>query len=158
MDTETSQPQGARAADEHAMRALHASMLDTWNTRDADAMAANFADDGEVIGFDGSQMNGRAQIAATLSGIFADHITGRYVGTVRSIRFLAPDVAQLQAIVGMVPPGQSDIASHLNAVQTLTATRHNGSWRAVLFQNTPAQLHGRPDLVERMTAELRQLL
>jgi hypothetical protein len=25
----------------------------------------------------------------------------------------------------------------------------------VLYQNTPAQLHGRPDLVERLTEELR---
>jgi hypothetical protein len=28
----------------------------------------------------------------------------------------------------------------------------------ILFQNTPAQFHGRPDLAEQLTAELRQLL
>ena len=31
-------------------------------------------------------------------------------------------------------------------------------WRAVLYQNTPAQLHGRPELVESLTEELRQEL
>jgi len=28
----------------------------------------------------------------------------------------------------------------------------------VLFQNTPAQFHGRPELVQQLTEELRQLL
>ncbi|TMB75962.1 MAG: DUF4440 domain-containing protein, partial [Chloroflexi bacterium] len=27
-----------------------------------------------------------------------------------------------------------------------------------LFQNTPAQFHGRPELVQQLTEELRQLL
>ena len=31
-----------------------------------------------------------------------------------------------------------------------------GEWRISLFQNTPAQFHGRPDLVERLTRELRE--
>lgn len=30
--------------------------------------------------------------------------------------------------------------------------------RSALFQNTPAQFHGRPELVEALTEELRQLL
>lgn len=29
---------------------------------------------------------------------------------------------------------------------------------AALFQNTPAQFHGRPELAESLTAELRELL
>jgi hypothetical protein len=31
----------------------------------------------------------------------------------------------------------------------------HGQWRIVLFQNTPAQFHGRPSLVEEMTRELQ---
>ncbi|MGZ4033139.1 MAG: SgcJ/EcaC family oxidoreductase, partial [Tumebacillaceae bacterium] len=31
-------------------------------------------------------------------------------------------------------------------------------WQIALFQNTPAQFHGRPELVEQMTAELRELI
>jgi hypothetical protein len=31
-------------------------------------------------------------------------------------------------------------------------------WRIELFQNTPAQFHGRPELVSEMTAELQQQL
>jgi hypothetical protein len=38
----------------------------------------------------------------------------------------------------------------------LVALKQDGEWRIVLFRNTPAQFHGRPDLVERMTQELRE--
>ena len=37
----------------------------------------------------------------------------------REIRFLSADVALLRAVVGMVPPGQSDLRPELNAIQTL---------------------------------------
>jgi len=45
----------------------------------------------------------------------------------------------------------------LNAVQSLVAERDRDGWRIVLFQNTPAQYHGRPHLVEQHTAELEAL-
>jgi uncharacterized protein (TIGR02246 family) len=70
----------------------------------------------------------------------------------------SPDVAVLRAVAGMVPPGQSDIEPAVNAVQTLVAAKHDGQWRIALFQNTPAQFHGKPELVQQLTEELRQLL
>jgi uncharacterized protein (TIGR02246 family) len=74
------------------------------------------------------------------------------------VRLLSPDVAVLRAIVGMVPPGQSDLNPAVNAHQTLVAARRDGTWRLELFQTTPAQFHGRPELVQQMTEELRQVL
>ena len=133
-------------------------MLDGWNKRSAGAFAAPIAEDGDLIGFDGSQLIGRAEIISTIQQIFADHLTAPYVSKVRGVRFLSPDVAVLRAIVGMVPPAQADLDPNLNAIQTLVAAKRNGQWRIVLLQNTPAQFHGRPDLVQQMTEELRQLL
>jgi hypothetical protein len=46
----------------------------------------------------------------------------------------------------------------LNAMQSLVAEPRAGDWRIVLYQNTPAQLHGRPELVESLTEALRQEL
>jgi len=132
-------------------------MLDGWNKRSASAFAAPFAEDGDLVGFDGSQMTGRAEIASTLQQIFADHLTAPYVSKVRSVRLLSPEVAILRAIVGMVPPGQVDLNPALNAHQTVVAARRNGIWRIELLQTTPAQFHGRPDLVQQMTEELRQV-
>jgi hypothetical protein len=58
----------------------------------------------------------------------------------------------------MVPPGQSDINPEVNAVQTLVSVRQQNKWSIALFQNTPAAFHGRPELNERLTEELRQAL
>ena len=59
----------------------------------------------------------------------------------------------------MVPPGKSEIDPALNAVQSLVAAKApDGEWRIALFQTTPAQFHGRPELVQQLTDELRQLL
>lgn len=158
MNTQPSRPQDALSADEMEVRALYRDLLEGWNQRNAAAFATPFAPDGEVIGFDGSQMTGREEITSTLQQIFADHVTAPYVSKVRSVRLLSPDMAMLRAIVGMVPPGHSDLNPAVNAHQTLVATKRDGQWRIVLFQNTPAQFHGRPGLVQQLTEELRQLL
>jgi len=150
--------QDAPSSDEIEVRALYQQIIDSWNQRSADAFATPFAPHAEVIGFDGSQMTGRAEIAATLGQIFADHLTAPYVSKVKSVRLLSPEVAILRAIVGMVPPGQLDLNPAVNAHQTLVAAKGDGTWRAELFQTTPAQFHGRPDLVQQMTEELRQVL
>lgn len=144
------------SSDESAVRALYRRLLASWNTRDAANFAASFVDDAEVIGFDGSQMTGRAEIEATLRQIFADHETGAYVGIIRRVRLLAPEVAMLRAVSGVIPAGQSDLNSALNAHQTLIAVKLDGVWRITLYQNTPAQFHGRPDLAQRLTGELRE--
>jgi uncharacterized protein (TIGR02246 family) len=150
------QQQGSPSSDEIEVRTLYHQLLDSWNKRNADAFAASFTEDGHVIGFDGSQMAGQAEIASTLRQIFADHLTGTYVNKVRDVRLLSPDVAILRAVVGLVPHAQSDIEPTLNAHQTLIATKHDDQWRITLFQNTPAQFHGRPELAQQLTDELRQ--
>jgi uncharacterized protein (TIGR02246 family) len=139
---------------ESAIRDLYTRLLTAWNERNAEDYAALFAADGAAIGFDGSEMRA-GQIVDQLSPIFKDHPTAAYVAKVRDVRSLGPDSAMLRAIVGMVPPGQHQLNPAVNALQTLVAEREDGSWRIVLFQNTPAQHHGRPDLVERHTADLQ---
>ncbi len=158
MSSHVFRQQDALPSDEIEVRTLYRQLLDGWNKRSADAFATPFAPEGEVIGFDGSQMTGRVEIAATLGQIFADHVTAPYVSKVRSVRLLSPEVAILRAIVGMVPPGQSELNPAVNAHQTLVAAKRDGTWRIELFQTTPAQFHGRPELVQQMTEELRQVL
>src|SRR5262245_30913992 len=158
MSTHPSRPQDAHPADEAAVGALYQQLLDSWNRRNAADFAALFAEDAHVVGFDGSQIDGRAEIEAQIGQIFADHQTAAYVGVVREVRLLSPEVAILRAVVGMVPPGQSDLNPAVNAIQALVATKIGGPWRIALFQNTPAQFHGRPDLAQQLTDELRQVL
>jgi uncharacterized protein (TIGR02246 family) len=150
--------QVAKSEQEAMILDLYHALLDSWNRRDARGFAALYAENGSTVGFDGSQMNGRAQIEDELSQIFAGHKTGTFVSKVREVRFLSPEAALLRAVVGMVPDGESDIKSDVNAVQSLVAVRHDNEWKIALSQMTPAQFHGRPELAEALIEELRELL
>jgi uncharacterized protein (TIGR02246 family) len=137
------------------IRDLYGRMIAGWNAGDAAAMTRDFADDGQIVGFDGSEVSGREQIESYLAGIFANHKVASYVTLVREVRELAPDVTLLRAHAGMVPPGKSEINRATNAVQTLIAVRSGDRWQIALFQNTPASWHGREDDVNALTAELQ---
>ena len=143
---------------EDAVRRLYAQLIDGWNAADAEAMAEAMAPDGLMVGFDGSQMTGRDQVASELGRIFADHRTARFVTKIRSITPLGPDAAILHAVAGMVPPGGSEIMPDRNTIQTVVSARVGDGWRVALFQNTPARFDGRPELVQDLTAELQEIL
>jgi uncharacterized protein (TIGR02246 family) len=138
--------------------ALYWALLERWDVSDASGFAALFEDEGHTIGFDGSELHGRAEIERGLAEIFADHETATYVAKIRSVRSVADDVTLVRAVVGMVPPGKSELNADVNAIQTLLARRGGGGWRIALLQNTPAQYHARPEAAAALTAELRALL
>ena len=137
---------------------LYQQLLDAWNSRDAAAFAALFLEDGSVVGFDGSPMNGRAQIASALEGIFGSHPTARYVSKVREIRRLGGDVLLVRSVVGMVPPGKAELNPAVNAIPSLVAVERGADMRIALLHNTPAAFHGRPELAEQLTRELTDAL
>lgn len=138
--------------------ALYVRMLDAWNRRDADGFARVFSQSASVVGFDGSQMNGRREISSSLARIFADHPTAAYVAKVRDVRALADGVALLRTVVGMVPPGATALDPALNAIQSLIFIVENERAEVALLQNTPAVLHGRPRGVQELTEELGHVL
>lgn len=141
-----------------AVVALYERLLSAWNERSAAGYAALFAPGGTVVGFDGSQMTGPEDIRAHLEPVFRDHPTASYVSIVRELRSLGEHAALLRADVGMLPPGGDDINPAVNAVQVMVASQTGRSWQIEHFQNTPAAFHGRPELADALTAELRKQL
>src|SRR5215204_2731608 len=129
---------------DHPIRRLYEQILIAWNQQDAATMAAQFEEDANLIGFDGSQADSRAAIEDHLRPIFANHPTAAYVAKVREIRMLGSNVGILRAVVGMIPPGSDDINAAGNTIQTLVSVQNADGWRAALFQSTPAAWHGRP--------------
>jgi uncharacterized protein (TIGR02246 family) len=138
------------------IKALYEKLMAAWNKRDASAFAALFTLDANLIGFDGSQVNGRNEIQSHLGKIFKEHKTPPFVSIVRNVRLLNESAAVLSANVGMMSESSGELDPALNAVQTLVACRVNGRWQICVFQNTPAALHGRPDAVKKLTDELRK--
>ena len=151
--------------DANAITDRYHALLDAWNRRRGDDFAAQFTDDGEVVGFDGSRYVGAAAIAAAMNAVFAGHETARYVAAVRSVRPLGRDAAVLSAGAAMVARWP------IRAVQGRrlpSGHDHPAAARTVLFATlwTPAgdlhvgttHLAWRPEESERLTAELRALL
>ncbi len=133
---------------------LYHQLIAGWNNRDAVAFATLLTDDASMVGFDGSQINSKSEIQSSLAAIFAKHDTLPFVTKVQEIRPLTPHVVLLRAIVSMEAKGGADINPEVNAIQSMVAVNDASGWRVTLFQNTPAQFHGRPELKEKMTAEL----
>jgi len=134
-------------------------MMEGWNQGDGEAFAAPYVETGDHVGFDGTHLKGRAEIAAQHQQLFDTWVKGsRLVGKVRSVQFLTPEVAVMHAVGGTVMAGESDLASDRNSIQTLVAVKQEGEWRLAAFQNTRVQYWGRPEAAEALTEELRQLL
>jgi len=144
--------------DEAKVRLLYKKLLDSWNNCNAKDYAGLFTVDGNIIGFDGSQANGRQEIYSHLSGIFNHHKTASYISIVKEVRSLDTIVWALRAVAGMVPPEKSDINPAVNAIQTLVAVKTQDDFQIAIFQNTPASFHGRPELGEQLTKELQNAL
>ena len=137
---------------------LHFAILDAWNRQDAEAYGAFFDENALVIGYDGSEMHGSVDISGQLSSIFADHEVATYVRIVRRASRLGEEVGLLHAVVGMIPPGGDEVMPDRHAVQVLVGRRTGDRWVAQSLQNTPVQLHGRPEEVDALTDELQASL
>ena len=118
-----------RSMGENEVRALYDILITAWNDHDGTAMAAPFADDGVVIGFDGSVSSGKQTISSEMANIFADHETGRYAVKVMSVRELGRHAMILRAIAGLVPPRRTAINPETNSHQSVVAERQHGQWR-----------------------------
>jgi uncharacterized protein (TIGR02246 family) len=149
-------PPHAPAAEE-AARALYAEILRCWNERNALGFTRAFSRRGNLVGFDGSQVDGQEDIETHLSQIFTDHVPATYIGKVREVRMLGQEIVLLRAVAGMIPPNQSRLNPALNTIHTLVAAQHGDRYRVELFQSTPAAFHGRPADSEQLTEELQQL-
>lgn len=143
---------------EEPILSVYTDLLEAWNRQDADTFAGLFTSTGSVVGFDGSPMNGRDEIAAELRAIFANHPTAKYIARVREVRRISSHVILLRAVVGMIPPGKSELNPAVNAVQSLVMLHERDGAKIALLHNTPAAFHGRPHLSEHLTQELAQVV
>ena len=144
MESTRLSPPDLQAYDEEAaVRALYEQLMDGWNRGSAEAFAAPFCEDGDLIGFDGTHLKGRAEIVSFRQPLFDKSLKGtRLVGQVKAVRFLSHDVAIMHAVGGTVMRGKSEASPERDSIQTL-AVRRDGGWRLAAFQNTRVRPMGR---------------
>ena len=66
----------ANPADEEAVRGLYQELMDGWNRGSGEAFAAVFTEDGDLIGFDGTHFEGRAEITTFHQELFDKWLKG----------------------------------------------------------------------------------
>ncbi|MBA3240464.1 MAG: SgcJ/EcaC family oxidoreductase [Acidobacteria bacterium] len=133
-------PQNSRA-DETAIQQVVQRVQDGWNAHDGKAFAAPFATDADYVIVNGMRVKGREGIekghAAIFSTIYKD---SHNVGTVKSIRFLRPDVAIVHIEWNLEVRAGGEKGRAMNS---MVMTKDSGKWSIAAFQNTPIQVEGR---------------
>jgi uncharacterized protein (TIGR02246 family) len=146
--------------EEAEIRSHYFQMIEGWNRGDGELFASPFAEDGDLVGFDGTHLKGRQQIASFHQQLLETYVKGsRLVGKIRDVRFLTPGVAVMHAVSGTIMKGQSDIDPERNSIHTLVFKKEDGDrWFVASFQNTRVQYIGRPEMSNELTEELREEL
>lgn len=129
--------------DEAAIRRVVKQVEDGWNAHDGKAFAASFAPDADYVIVNGMRATGREEIEKGHTAIFTTiYKDSRNAATVRSIRFLRPDVAVVHVEWNLeFRAGGGTRKAH--AMNTMVMTRDGGKWSIAAFQNTPIQAEGR---------------
>jgi len=118
--------------DEAAIRKVSNEFFAAWGQHDVKAMAATFAEDGEIINPYGREAKGRAAIET----LFTDEHAGPFKGTTYSatvsLRMLAPTVAfgdWTSSVVGMHDPAGKALPPFEHHV-AVAYVKKNGHWLA----------------------------
>jgi uncharacterized protein (TIGR02246 family) len=132
------------STEEAAVRDVYQQVMQAWNRGSGDELAARFAEDGHLVGFDGTHLRGRKEIGPFHQRLFDKWLKGtRLVGRVTDVRFLGPDVAVLHAVGGTIMRGKRTRAPERDSIMTLVVTRQaEGDWRVAAFQNTRLRVMG----------------
>jgi uncharacterized protein (TIGR02246 family) len=132
-----------QSADEAAIRQVVKQLEDGWNAHDGKAFAAPFATDADYVVVNGMKFKGRDAIAAGHTQIFTTiYKDSHNVGTVKSIRFLRPDVAIVH-IEWNLEFNMGGETRKAQAMNTMVMAKDGGKWNIAAFQNTPIQPQGR---------------
>jgi uncharacterized protein (TIGR02246 family) len=131
------------SADEVGIRQVVQQVQDGWNAHDGKAFAAPFAPDADYVVVSGMKATGREAIEKGHTAIFTTiYKDSQNVGTVKSIRFLRPDVAVVHVEWNLeFRAGGETRKGH--AMNTMVMTKDGSKWSIAAFQNTPIQAEGR---------------
>jgi uncharacterized protein (TIGR02246 family) len=125
------------AADEAALRALMAEMIDAWDRGDSTGLAAAFTEDGDLVAGDGTLTSGRREIDRYFAALLTRMPRGTtFAAPVTSVRLVASNVALVSSGGGFLMPGDKEVTPERRGIQFLVAVRDGGAWRAALFQRT----------------------
>jgi len=135
--TVSAQAQNEHAADDAAIRKNVQQLEDGWNTKSGALFAKPFAEDADYVVINGMYLKGHSLIQTGHQQIFDTIYKDTTLKlTVKSIRYLRPDVAVVHVDGYKDGPGQE---AKSQALLTMIMTKENGAWSIAAFQNTQVQ-------------------
>ena len=126
--------------DETAIRQIVKDVETGWNALDGKMFAAPFASDADYVIVNGMHIKGRDAIEKGHTGIFTTvYKDSRNAATVKSVRFLRPDVAVVHVEWNLEFSANGE-TKKARAMNTMIVTKDNGKWSIAAFHNTPVQM------------------
>jgi uncharacterized protein (TIGR02246 family) len=126
----------AAEADSVAIKQVFADFYENFSRHDAHAASMDFAEDADFTNMSGIHTHGRKEIENRLGRLFQGGLKeATRTDIVRSIRFLSPDVAAVDAdttITGTKAPDGSVIPPR-KGLMIATMTKQNGHWLISTF-------------------------
>ncbi len=110
-----------------------ASFADAWNTHDAHAVAMRYVEDGDFSSVKGEPSHGRKELEDHYTTIFSTFLKNAHTtDTVRSIRFLGPDIASVD-IDWLVTDPSAPGGVLRKGLLTWVVAKHSGQWMIVIY-------------------------
>lgn len=121
-----------------AMSAIPARMIEGRNRGDAAAFLADFADDAELVDFEGTVHKGREQTIAAHQPIFDTVMKGSRLvqGEVLFVRIVGPGCGVVHHRMVMAMPGEQEPPESRRFLQLLVVVWQNDRWEVASMQNS----------------------
>jgi uncharacterized protein (TIGR02246 family) len=126
-------------ADSAAVKQVVASYDDAFNMHDGHAVGALFADEGDFTNMRGASKHGRKDIEQNYGNLFTGVLkTAHRTDTIKNVRFLSADMAQVDAdwqMDGTKAPDGSDNPPRKGYLDWVVA-KVNGKWMILVFHES----------------------
>jgi uncharacterized protein (TIGR02246 family) len=122
-----------RDADTAAIKQTVATFQDAWNSHDAHAVAMRYLEDGDFSSIKAEDSHGRKELEEHYTTIFSTFLKNAHTtDTVRSIRFLGPDLASVD-IDWLVNERSAPGGVLRKGLLTWVVTKRNGQWMIAIY-------------------------
>jgi uncharacterized protein (TIGR02246 family) len=121
-----------------AMSAIPARMNEGWNRGDAAAFLADFADDADLVDFEGTVHKGRERMIAFHQPVFDTVMKGSRLvrGEVLFARIVGPGSGVVHHRMVMAMPGEEEPPPTRVFLQLLAVVWQNDRWEVAALQNS----------------------